>query len=603
MAVRSKHIGNGVEMNEIEVIAENWGVEWGYHDVFGAWHPVNPETLQRLMVALAKGQAGAGMPKGGESGGGSPNRAFQGDGKRVWGIATQLYALRSRTNWGHGDFGDLKGLITAAANCGASAIGLNPLHVLFPDRPEQASPYAPNSRLFLNPLYIDVAAIPEFPGVGASGLGAAVLAVRATELIDYPAVARVKLAGLGAAYDRFRSVASAARRADFDAYRKEQGDALLRFSCFEVLRRQRAPESWREWPRPWRQPDSATLDRFHADNRGECEFQEFMQWTAARQLHACQDEARLRGMSIGLYTDLAAGIDPNGADAWSRQDAVLADFSIGAPPDEFNPAGQNWGLAPFHPRAMTANDFEPLRHLMRAAMSYSGAVRMDHVLGLNRMFLIPHGRGAAEGAYVRYPLDALLSVIAEESNGAHCIVVGEDLGTVPDGFRETLSRWGLWTYRVMMFEREHDGRFRPPETYPADAVATFNTHDLSTFRGWLTGADLRTKQAIGIDAGETEEARVRSRETLRWILTERAQEHAHDDFAAAAMVLAQTPCRLVTVGLDDILDVVEQINIPGTVDQHPNWRRKLPVDVEDLAAHDGLRKVARTFGKAGRGKS
>jgi 4-alpha-glucanotransferase len=236
-------------------------------------------------------------------------------------------------------------------------------------------------------------------------------------------------------------------------------------------------------------------------------------------------------------------------------------------------------------------------------MSYSGAIRMDHVLGLNRMFLIPHGRGAAAGAYVRYPVDALLSVIAEESNRAHCIVIGEDLGTVPDGFREKLSRRGLWSYRVMMFERDHDGRFRPPETYPADALATFNTHDLATFRGWLTGADLRTKQAIGLDPGETEEARAGARETLCRILAERAQEHAHDDFAAAATVLAQTPCRLVTVGLDDILGVVEQINIPGTVDQHPNWRRKLPVYVEDLAAHEGLQKVAQTFAKAGRGKA
>jgi 4-alpha-glucanotransferase len=590
-------------MNEIEAAAANWGIEPGYHDVFGTWHAVYPETLRRLVAALSGGQAATGWAKPAEAGGVSPSRAFQGDGKRRWGIATQLYALRSRSNWGHGDFGDLKRLITVAANAGASTIGLNPLHALFPDRAERASPYAPNSRLFLNPLYIDVAAIPEFPGVDASGLGDAVTAARDAELTDYPAVARVKLAGLRAAFAGFRAQTSASRRADFEIYRNEQGDALLRFSCFEVLRRQRAPEPWPQWPEPWRQPDSAMLNRFRADNLDECEFQEFVQWSASRQLLACQAEARLRGMSIGLYTDLAVGIDPNGADAWSRQAVVLADFSIGAPPDEFNPAGQNWGLAPFHPRAVSANDFEPLRHLMRAAMSYSGAVRLDHVLGLNRMFLIPHGCGAAEGAYVRYPLDALLSVIADESNRTHCIVIGEDLGTVPEGFRETLSRWGLWTYRVMIFEREHDGRFRPPDAYPADAVATFSTHDLPTFRGWLTGADLLTKQAIGVDAGETGEARGRSHETLRRILMEHAQEHAHDDFAAAAAVLAQTPCRLVTVALDDILGVVEQVNIPGTVDQHPNWRRKLPVDVEDLAIHDGLQKVAQIFAKAGRGNA
>jgi 4-alpha-glucanotransferase len=590
-------------MDEIEIAAENCGVEAGYHDVFGRWHAVCPETLSRLVAALSGGEAGAGGEKQNEAESRRRDRAFQGDGRRLWGPAIQLYALRSRTNWGHGDFADLRGLIAVAANFGASAIGLNPLHALFPDRPEQVSPYAPNSRLFLNVLYIDVMSIPEFPGLEASGLGPAVAAARAGELIDYPSVTRTKLAGLRAAYDRFRSAASPVRRADFEDYRQEQGEALLRFSCFEVLRRRHAPKSWREWPEPWRRPDTTTLIQFREENRDECEFQEFMQWVAARQLHSCQDDARLRGMSIGLYTDLAVGIDPNGADAWSRQDVVLADFSIGAPPDEFNPAGQNWGLAPFHPHGMAANDYEPLRRLMRAAMSYSGAVRMDHVLGLNRMFLIPHGRGAADGAYVRYPLDALLSVVAEESNRAHCIVIGEDLGTVPDGFREKLSRWGLWTYRVMMFERDHDGRFRPPEAYPAEALATFNTHDLPTFRGWLTGADLRTKRAIGVDPGETEEARARARETLRWILAERAQEHAHDDFAAAATVLAQTPCRLVMVGLDDILDVIQQINIPGTVDQHPNWRRKLPVDIEDLAAQEGLQKVAQTFAKAGRSKA
>lgn len=448
-----------------------------------------------------------------------------------------------------------------------------------------------------------MAAIPEFPGLEAAGLAKDVAALRAAELIDYRGVGQAKLKGLRAAYDGFRAKATPARRADFEAYRSEQGDALLRFACFEVLRQQHAPRSWPQWPEPWRQPDSATLDSFRAANTTECEFQEFMQWTASRQLQACKDLSHRLGMSIGLYTDLAVGIDPNGADAWSRQDAILGGFSIGAPPDEFNPAGQDWGLAPFNPRSFAANDFEPLRMLMRALMSHAGAVRMDHVLGLNRMFLIPHGRPATEGAYVHYPLEATLRVIAEESHRARCIVIGEDLGTVPDGFRDSLARWGLWTYRVMMFEREHDGRFRPPETYPAEALATFNTHDLPTFRGWMTSDDLRTKHAIGVDPGETEEQRAHSRETLRWILAERAPSYAPDDIAAVAAVLAQTPSRLVTVGLDDILGVAEQINIPGTVDQHPNWRRKLPVDVENLGTDDGLKRVAQAFARQGRAKA
>lgn len=583
-------------MTETESAAVKWGIELGYHDVFGHWHAASAQTLERLIAALSAGRA-APVTTATDI---APARGFQGDGRRVWGIAAQLYALRSRSNWGHGDFGDLQRLIAAAADKGASAVGLNPLHALFPDRAGQASPYAPNSRLFLNVLYIDVASIPEFPGVDAA-LRRQIAAARAADLIDYPAVAGAKLAGLRAAYAGFRVSPTAKRRAEFEAYRLAQGDALLRFACFEVLRRLHAPAPWPQWPEPWRKPDSVTLREFRAAHRDACEFQEFMQWIAAGQLQACQDDARRRGMSIGLYTDLAVGIDPLGADAWSAQDAVLADLSIGAPPDEFNTAGQDWGLAPFNPQAMAADDFAPLRRLMRAAMAHAGAVRMDHVLGLNRMFLIPRGYGAREGAYVRYPFEAMLRVIAEESHRARCIVIGEDLGTVPDGFRETLARWGLWTYRVMLFERESDGRFRPPGTYPAEAVATFSTHDLPSFRGWLTGADLRLKQAIGVDPGESEEARAHARETLRWLLTERAPAYAPDDLAAVAAVLAQTPSRLVTVSLDDILGVVDQVNIPGTVDQHPNWRRKLPVEVEDLAAYPGLQRVAQAFAENGRG--
>lgn len=592
-------------MNEIEAVAEKWGIQAGYHDVFGNWHSVNPHTVTRLVAALSSGgghsQAKADVAQ--EDVTRSPARAFQGDGKRVWGIATQLYSLRSRVNWGHGDFGDLARLITVAAAQGADAVGLNPMHALFPDRAEQSSPYAPNSRLFLNVLYIDVAAIPEFPGLEAAGLAKDVAALRAADLIDYRGVGNAKLKGLKAAYAAFSAKAKPARRNDFEAYRAEQGDALLRYACFEVLRQQQAPAQWPQWPEPWRRPDSATLQRFRAEHLKDCEFQEFMQWTASRQLQACKDESHRAGMSIGLYTDLAVGIDPNGADAWSRQDAILGGFSIGAPPDEFNPGGQDWGLAPFNPRTFADNDFEPMRLLMRALMSHAGAVRIDHVLGLNRMFLIPHGSPAKDGAYVHYPFEAVLRVIAEESNRAKCIVIGEDLGTVPDGFRDKMARWGLWTYRVMMFERAHDGRFHPPETYPAEALATFNTHDLSTFKGWLTSDDLRTKHAINIDPGETEDQRSQSREKLRWILAERAPSYAPDDISAVAAVLAHTPSRLVTVGLDDALGVVEQINIPGTVDQHPNWRRKLPVDIEDLGGHDGLKRVAQAFAQNGRGRT
>ena len=575
-------------------IAEACGIEAGYHDIFGHWHAIDPETQRRLVEVLATEPATmASEPVPRPE---SHIRAFQGDGRRVWGLAVQLYALSSARNWGHGDFTDLSTLIGIAARAGASAIGLNPLHALTPERADEASPYRPNSRLFLNPLYIDVAAMPECPDLAEWEEDIA--AARQGDLIAYRAVGQLKLEVLWQTWENFKRNAAADRRADFEAYRAERGDALRRFAIFEVLRLTHAPKPWPQWPMSWRTPSAADLAKFRAANQDACEFQEFMQWSADRQLGACQAEAQRLGMSIGLYTDLAVGIDPHGADAWSDQGAIVPGVSIGAPPDEFNRAGQNWGLAPFNPRTIARDDFAPLRRLMRATMRHAGAVRLDHVLALKRLFLIPDGCGAAQGAYIRYPFDAMLQVVAEESNRARCIVIGEDLGTVPEGFRETLAHWGLWSYRVMMFERDSDGRFRPPEHYPVEALAAFNTHDLATFRAWMESSDLALKRGLGIDPGESDDARAHSRQMLRHLLNERAD--GNDDFAAVAYVLGQTPCRLVMTSIEDILGIAEQVNIPGTIDEHPNWRRKISVPLEALEESTGLRSVAAAFKAAGR---
>ena len=585
-------------MVDLPSIAQHWGVETGYHDVFGHWHAASPETQQRLVAALSQGRA---VPPEVPSVDAEVVRAFQGDGGRHWVLAVQLYALRSRRNWGHGDFTDLTGLIAVAAAHGAAGIGLNPLHALFTERAEEASPYAPNSRIFLNPLYIDVDAIPEFPGAEAAGLAGTIETLRAGDLIDYAPVARAKLAGLRLAYEGFRNSASKARRADFEAYRREQGEALLRFGCFEALRARFTPKSWPQWPEPWRRPDVADLRAFRQQHLDQIEFHEFMQWVADSQLRDCKEAARRHRMAVGLYIDLAVGMHPHGADAWSQQDLVLADMSVGAPPDEFNPAGQNWGLAPFNPHALAVDDFAPMRRLMDAAMRHAGAIRLDHVLGLKRVFMIPHGRPSGEGAYVRFPFEALLQVIAQESLRWRCVVIGEDLGTVPEGFRETLARWGLWAYRVMLFERDRDGRFRPPEAYPADALATFNTHDLPSFHGWLNSHDLGLKRAIGVDPGESDDARNWAKQMLAAALDERASGFAANEIAAVAALLAATPSHIVAIALDDVVGAIDQINIPGTVDQHPNWRRRLPVLLEDLDRCENLRRVGDAFAQAGRG--
>jgi len=589
-------------MDDLAAKARLWGVENGYHDVFGNWHDASAETQQRLIAELSRGRERP--PEVAPAA--EPIRAFQGDGLRYWVLAIQLYALRSRRNWGHGDFGDLARLIPLAVSRGAAGIGLNPLHVLFPDRAQEASPYAPNSRIFLNPLYIDVQAIPEFPGAAAAGID--VDALRGGELINYAGVARAKLDALRLAYEHFQTSAGVDRRADFERYRQDQGDHLCQFACFEVLRARFGLKPWPEWPERWRHPSPASLKRLRRTARDQCEFHEFVQWIANRQLEHCKETARRCGMPVGPYLDVAVGIHPHGADAWSQQDSVLADVSVGAPPDELNRAGQNWGLAPFNPSALAASEFAPLRVLMKSAMRHAGAIRLDHVLGLKRVFVIPRGCGAAEGTYVRFPFEQSLRAIAQESLDARCVVIGEDLGTVPESFRDTVARWGLWTYRVMLFEREGDGRFRPPEVYPAESLATFNTHDLASLRGWLEAVDLRTKRGLGLDPGESDEARASAQQCLRTILSERAPEYAADDttalgtdtLAAVASFLAQTPSRLVAIALDDVMGVLDQVNIPGTIDEHPNWRRKLPVMLEDLEGYEPLWRVADVFALSGR---
>ena len=579
-----------VEVSE----AARWGVEPGYHDVLGRWHTATQLALRELTAVLSAGRSEpAAAPAA------KPALAWQCGDRPMWGLSVPLYALRSARNWGHGDFGDLASLIETVGALGCGAVGLNPLHALFPDRAEDASPYSPNSRLFLNPLYIDLNAVDEFPGLAALGLETEVAALRAADSVAYAEVARAKLAALRACYARFGG-APGARRRDFEEFQREQGADLVRFAAFEVLRQRFGGSSWQEWPEPWRRPDNGQLGQFCAEHADAVGFQMYVQWLADSQLQACQQLARRRGMPIGLGVDLAVGADPAGADAWAGQGDMLIGVSVGAPPDQFNLAGQNWGLTAFNPHALAASDFEPLRRLLRATMRHAGSLRIDHVLGLMRLYLIPRNGGAADGAYVRYPLEGMLTAIAEESTKAHCIVIGEDLGTVPDGLRDALARHGLWRYLVLMFEREHDGAFRAPDRYPANALATFTTHDLPTFSGWMSGQDLILKRSIGVDPGESDEARAQSRAALRAAL----EAHGSgSDFPAIARYLARAPSRLVIVALEDVLGMTDQINIPGTVDQYPNWRKRMPLSIEELKADHTLSRIAEIFSQAGRASS
>ena len=530
----------------------------------------------------------------------APRQAYQGDPaapRRMWALAVQLYALRSRRNWGHGDFSDLIELIEVAADLGAAGVGLNPLHSLMDDKMEEPSPYFPNSRLFLNPLYIDVEAIPEFPGLCAAGVEETVRRLRADAALDYRAVAALKTRALETAYAAFLAAASPQRRTAFDEFRARRAHLLLRFACFEFLRRKFAGPWW-EWPQQWRQGDAAALAALRESEGTRIGFFEFVQWVADEQLERCRLRAQGRRMPIGLYLDIAVGVRSDGFDAWCDQAAVLTGVAVGAPPDNLNSLGQNWGLAGFNPFGLEQQRFEPFRQLLQAAMRYAGAVRLDHVLGLQRLYIIPHGTSAKNGTYIRLPFQALLATAALASVQQQCVLVGEDLGTVPENFRETLMDWGIWSYQVMLFERTQGGGFARPETYRENALVTFATHDLPTFAGWRAHRDLALKRALDINPGESDEDRRRALEALDAALRERGIER--NDFAAVTKYLADTPSRLLVVSLEDLLGVQEQVNLPGTVDEHPNWRQPLPVALEELRGHASLGCVADVLRSAGR---
>jgi 4-alpha-glucanotransferase len=509
----------------------------------------------------------------------TPEHAFAGDFDRSWLLAVQLYGIRSQRNWGMGDFTDLEGLIRLAAELGADGVGLNPLHVLFDDRPGDCSPYSPNSRLFLNALYIDVEKIPEYRPTSDRET---IERLRQTSLVDYPAVAAQKWRGLRAAFEHFADNPAPGRREDFDEFCKERGALLEGFACFEVLRhRFKAP--WWEWPDEWRKPDARKCAEFSGGpDKSEVAFVKFVQWTADRQLSACKVLARQLGMKVGLYLDVAVGVQSDGFDAWNEQVAISRHLAVGAPPDPLNTLGQNWGLAGFNAAGLEMTSFEPFRKMLRASMRHAGAIRLDHVLGLRRLYLVPHGFAAKDGAYVQMPLEALFAATALESVAHSCVVIGEDLGTVPEGFREEMADWGLWSYKVMMFQRDDHGHFRGIVEYSHNALITFNTHDLSTYAGWRSFSDLKLKRSLDIDPGESDEARWDALGELDKVL--RQHEIQQNDFYAVTSFLSRTKSRLMALALEDLLGVIDQPNIPGTVNEHPNWRQRMAVTLEDFAS-------------------
>ena len=554
-----------------------------------------------------------------------------GPGARSWGLTCQFYGLRSENNWGIGDFSDLARLAGLAGSRGAATLGINPLHALFVAEPLHIGPYSPSSRTWLNYLYIDPTAVPGFAEdetvralMGGQWFGATHYAACSAELIDYGAVAACKRAVLEALFRRFCSGeladTGAARNRlgkTFRDFQQRGGRALADFAIFEALHEhyttQRREFSWRQWPLPMRNPRSREVAEFAAARGDRVEFFQFLQWEADRQLAAAARAGRHQGLSVGLYRDLAVGANPNGAEAWADQELVAPGASIGAPPDALSRAGQNWGLAPINPLALRRQGYAPFIASLRANMRHAGILRIDHVMSLNRLYWIPSGTKSNVGSYVNYPLADLLRILALESHRQACAVIGEDLGTVPHGFRKTIRAANVLSYRVLVFERRRDGGFVPPGDYPSLAAATEATHDIATLKGFWLGRDLEWRRRLNVypnaaaAAAEATERRSDRRLLLEALLREgllaaedvgqflpEDGEPVYSTKLADAILsyLARSRARLMLVQLEDVVGESEQANLPGTTDAHPNWRRRMPLRLEDIAVGADLQRVA-----------
>lgn len=543
-------------------------------------------------------------------------------GGRMWGLAAQIYGLRSRGDGGIGHFGAVAQLAESAARRGADLVALSPAHALFLADENHYTPYSPSSRLFYNALYAepaDVFGAERVAQIAARGEGAA---PDASVLIDWPQAARTKTRLLRALYEDFCATdlkSTSSMTTDFFAFRAQGGETLEAHALFEALhacefRRDFTRWNWRDWAPELRDPASRAVANFARDNSCEVGFHIFAQWLVDRSMARAQGAAIAAGMRIGLLSDLAVGMNAGGSHAWSRPDDVLLGLSIGAPPDMLAPLGQNWGLTTFSPRALRASGYAPFLATLRAALKNAGGVRIDHVMGLVRLWLVPDGANATEGVYLAYPIDDLLALLRLESRRHEAIVIGEDLGTVPYGLRERLAREGVAGLKVLQFERTHD-RFNSPDWYPATAVAMTATHDTATIDGWWRGADIAARAALaqlppGRTGEQCEDERATERE-MAWRAFVEARvadgprpeaDEAGMAVQAAARFVAQTPAALAILPLEDALGLRDQPNLPGTTTEYPNWRRRYPGEaasmldegevVARLADFDARRRVA-----------
>jgi 4-alpha-glucanotransferase len=507
----------------------------------------------------------------------APARAFTiadlAGGQKLWGLAVQLYGLRRANGGNIGDFTALAEFAAAAAARGASAIAISPVHAQFSSRPGRYAPYAPSNRAALNVLHV-----------------AADAPVSDEELIDWPVDAADRLRRLRAAFE------AGIDEAGLAAFRAARGEDLENHAVFEALcaHMHELPPDWRAWPADYDAPGNSAVRAFAAEHPREVAFHAWAQWQADLGFAAAQAAAKGAGAAIGIIADLAVGTDHGGSQSWSRQDEVLRGLEIGAPPDLINREGQSWGITAFSPRGLRASGYGAFIAMLRAALRHAGGVRIDHVMGLARLWLIPEGRTSQEGAYLTMPEEDLIRLVTLESHRHRAIILGEDLGTLPEGFGPRLLEAGIAGLRVMWFERD-GATFTPPARWTPTAVAMTTTHDLPTVAGWWQGQDIAWRQKIGV-AGDGVEERAADRAAL-WAafrasgasdLPQPADTDGPAASLAAAAHLGSAACHLALLPIEDALSAIEQPNLPGTIDEHPNWCRRLPGDAAQLLGRDDV---------------
>ena len=523
----------------------------------------------------------------------------------AWGVFCQLYELRSDRSWGIGDFRDLADLARITADAGADFLGINPLHALFLAEPSRRSPFMPSNRRFLNPIYIAMDDLPGEPPADEATLDR----LRMADAVDYEAVSSLKLTGLRAVYRESPFSSPGYTAGAFSTFCESGGRSLQRHAIFEVLSQAMVDRGhgagWLSWPAELRDPENSPVTAFARDHAEDVQFHCWLQWIASIQLAAARQAAFSAGMRIGIYLDLAVGDAPDGSATWSASDLALNGFTVGAPPDVFAQEGQNWHLSAMSPTALARQDLVPFGQLIEAHLRYAGALRIDHAMSLRQLFMIPDGETPAKGTHLRYPFAELLSVLAEASVKHRSIIIGEDLGWVPRGFRAAMQSARLMAYRILYFE--HDGGlFRRTAAYPGMALACVSTHDLPTLSGWWQGEDIEHRRRFGLvdadSASEHARYRLAERRALVAALVDGGQlepgsidtdapEMPESVLTAAYRFLAETPCLLVGVRLADLAGPAAATNVPGTIDQYPNWQLRSPTPIQRIPDIQSFRDV------------